>query len=175
MRILIVCRAGDDLGLQARQGIVVNDGAERAGDEYLNWGIVNSIGGDRCRTEVRWASLMRLLWISLTKRIAPASLRRRAKCQPTFLSPCTATRTTSNRHGRGAPAWPPLPPSGRPATKEGGLADNCPVLRCGPDIFRDRLGTVEGLDEFCHLRIGTCRLEGQMNVEGSFTQKNLIS
>lgn len=51
MRILIVCRAGDDLGLQARQGIVVNDGAERAGDEYLNWGIVNSIGGDRCRTE----------------------------------------------------------------------------------------------------------------------------
>ena len=57
----------------------------------------------------------------------------------------------------------------------GGFADDCPVLRCGPDIFRDRLGTVEGLDEFCHLRIGTCRLEGQMNVEGSFTQKNLIS
>ena len=51
MRILIVCRAGDDLGLQARQGIVVNDGAERAGDEYLNWGIVNSIGRDRCHTE----------------------------------------------------------------------------------------------------------------------------
>ena len=34
---------------------------------------------------------------------------------------------------------------------EGGfLADDCHVLRCGPDIFRDPIGNVEGLDAFTH-------------------------
>jgi hypothetical protein len=94
LRKLIVGGAGDDLGFQAWQGFVVDDGAERGGHEYFGQRIVNLIGRGTCvAAKVRWVTLLRLLWISLTNRTGPASLRLGAKCQPTFRIPCTATRT----------------------------------------------------------------------------------
>jgi hypothetical protein len=51
LRKLIVGGAGDDLGFQAWQGFVVDDGAERVGHEYFGQGIVNLIGRDLRRGE----------------------------------------------------------------------------------------------------------------------------
>jgi hypothetical protein len=48
---LIVGRSGDDSDLQAGQGGVVDDGAQRTGREHIAFGIENRIGGHRCGAE----------------------------------------------------------------------------------------------------------------------------